>query len=1049
MKNTAVRTLSLFLVVCALVFPSHLRSQGVTSSAITGLVTDEAGNPVAGARITAVDESSGTAYNSITRETGRYDLANVRTGGPYRITATADGRSRSRGNVFTTLSQTAEANLTLPATAAPEAAPAPVIAAEDAAQTERVVVQGTAVDDLYSPGRTGASTYVTRQEIDALPSIARSIQDYVRLTPQISTTGRLGPSAAGQNNRFNNLQIDGATTSDAFGLAGSGLPTEGAEPISLDTIDQFRVNIAPYDVRESNFTGASINAITRSGTNNWDGSIYGFGRDQRLVGDSSRNQPVAAFHEYQLGGRLSGPIVKDKLFFFVNYEIKRAVFPILGDTSRFNLAGVQQIIDITTNQYGFDPGSIGDETQTVWDDKFFAKLDWNIFDNQRLSVRYNHVDGFNQFGLSRGSTYDLESRQYDRPIETNSLVLQLFSTWAPGLSTEARVSYNTFTAARVPGGPFPAVTVAETFGDVRFGSEQFSQKNELDQEIMEGTFNADYFIGNHQITVGTNNELFAFKNLFLRDFFGTYTFRASPGFTATQNYQRGAPTNYAATFATEPGAVPVTEFRYYNVSAYVQDQWTVLPNLRFTIGVRTDNQIFPDDPLFNPKFAADFPGRNTSEIPSGNFLFSPRLGFNWDVFNNKQTQLRGGTGVFTGRTLGVFLSNQYGGTGMDFQRTSQTFGGRNQPPLTPGFFEEDPNNPPRVGSVIAPEIDITDPEFQFPQIARSSLAIDQKLVFGVIATLEGLYAKNLNALTFRNLNLGAQTGTRAEDGRPIYAGNRANRDFDRVILLTNTSQGYSYNLTAQLERPNGGDGLYAKLAYTYGTSRDINSNTSSQAASNYQFNPTSGNPNVDELSTSDFQLRHRILGVISYTYAFRKGWDSTLGIFYEGRSGSPYSVLYSGDVNGDGEFSNDLIYVPTGLDDPIRAKFVTPANFAEYNNYIENNEFLKDHRGRIAPRNGGRDPWINKMDLHFSQKIPIKMIDLEFTVDVLNFTNLIDDSRGQIKRYSSFGTPQPVTYNTATDRYTFDPRRGTVPTVQSFDDLESRWRVQFGFRASF
>ncbi|MGI9088934.1 MAG: TonB-dependent receptor [Chthoniobacterales bacterium] len=1045
MKPDLLRFACLFLLLLVFARPVALHAQGVTTSSITGLVTDTEGKPVAGAEIRAIDTSTGTRYNSVTRATGRYDLANVRTGGPYRITATANGVSKTKSGLMTTLSQTADADLQL--TSAPSAAPARADTGEGAA-TERVVVEGDPVDDLYSSDRTGTSTYVTRKEINNLPTITRSLNDYIRLTPQISTLARQGASAAGQNNRSNNIQIDGATTSDAFGLAttggGTGSPTESAEPISLDTIDQFRVNIAPYDVRESNFQGASINAITRSGDNHFRGSVYGYGRTQDLVGDGSRNMPVGDFHEYQYGVRLGGPIIQDKLFFFASYEAKRALFPILGDTSRFNLASVQNIINITQTQYGFDPGSIGNETQTVEDDKYFVKLDWNATQGQRVSVRYNHVDGFNQFGLSRGTTFDLKSREYDKPITTDSVVAQVFSTWASNFSTETRFGYNYFTANRVPDGIFPSVVVHETYGDVRFGSEQFSQENSLNQEVIEATVNADYFIGNHQITLGTNNEFLNFENKFLRDFFGAYDFRSAFGRTATQNYQLGQPSNYSVTVPTIPGTIPVTTVSYFDYSGYLQDKWKILPNLTVTGGLRIDTHVFPDDPLYNPQFAAAFPGRSTSAVPS-DVIFSPRIGFNWDVFNDKKTQVRGGVGIFGARTLGVLYTNQFGGTGVDFKRTSQTF-----TTATPGFFNPDPNNPPNATRVLAPEIDLTDTDFTTPQLARGSLGIDQKLPFNVIATLEGLYAKTLVGVTEQNLNLGPQVGVRPEDGRPLYGGNfNSNKNFDRIILLTNTDQGYTYNLTAQLERTDPGDGWYAKAAYTYGRSFDVNSTTSSQASSNFGFNPVAGNPNRETLSTSDFELRHRVLGVLTYTIPWRKGWDTTIGLVYEGASGHPYSVLYNGDVNGDGQFSNDLIYVPTGTNDPIGAKYTSPANFAAFNTFIDGNTFLSQHRGEIAPRNGGRDPWINRLDLHFAQKIPVKFIAAEFTVDVLNLTNLIDSSKGQIKRYSNFGTPQPVAFNSSTGKYTFNPAVGTSPTVQSENDLDSRWKVQLGVRLTF
>ena len=1054
MKKRALPVFVFCLFVGLLALPAHLGAQGVTSSSLGGLVTDASGNPVVGAEIAALDTSTGTRYSSVTRAGGRWDIANVKTGGPFRVTASANGQTKSKSGIFTTLMQTAEVNLQLSAAAGPAGpSAADATTSADGATTERVIVQGTAVEDLYSSDRTGTSTYVDRKEINNLPTITRSLNDYIRLTPQISTIGRQGASAAGQNNRSNNIQVDGASISDAFGLAtsggGTGAPTESAEPISLDAIDQFRVNIAPFDVRESNFAGASINGITRSGDNTFHGSIYGVGRNEDLVGEGSRiRMPVAAFHDYTYGARLAGPIFKDVLFFFVSYEEKRALIPITGDTSRFPLASVQNIIDITNNQYRFNPGGTGTEDTIIEDNKFLLKLDWNVLKGHHATLTYNHVDGTNQFGLARGTTFDLKSRQYTKPIEFDSLTFQVFDTWATNFSTETRVVFNNTTAERVPNGIFPQVIVNETFGDVRFGSEQFSQENSLHQEQVEATLNATYTIGNHEFLLGTQNESLAFENKFLRDFFGAYNFRPAFGNTATENYRLGQPSNYAVTFPTVPGSIPITQVRLFDFSVYLQDKWKIRPNLTLTAGIRVDNHVYPDDPLFNPVFATAFPGRDTSKI-DGDVIYSPRIGFNWDVFDNKKTQVRGGTGIFGTRTLGVLYTNQYGGTGVDFQRTSFTF---TSP--SPGFFTGNTTNPPRPpggGRILAPEIDITDKDFETPYSWRNSLAVDQKLPFGLIATVEGLYTKSLKAVTERNLNLAPLVRVRAEDGRQVFGGFAGDTRFDRVILLANTNSGYSYNLTGQLERPDPGDGWYAKVAYTYGQAFDVNSTTSSQAASNFGFNPVAGNPNIDVLSVSDFQLKHRFLGVLTYTHAFWKGWDTTIGAVYEGTAGHPYSVLYNGDANGDGQFSNDLVYVPTGLGDPMGSRFVggpTGTQWFAYNDYITHNNFLRDYRGSISPRNGGRDPWINRLDLHFSQRIPVKWVFAEFTADILNFTNLLDDNWGQLKRYSNFGTPQPVTLNSTTQLYSYTGV-GSKATVQSNDDLDSRWKVQLGVRISF
>ncbi|HZE13873.1 MAG TPA: TonB-dependent receptor, partial [Chthoniobacterales bacterium] len=521
MKNLTLTSLRLLILAAVFVLPARMNGQGITSSSLGGIVTDASGSPVVGASITAVDTSSNTRYESVTRTGGRWDISNVRTGGPYRVTATANGTSKSKSGIYTTLQQTTDINLQLGGGPGPQG-PTATVSEAGAVTTERVTVQGTSVDDLYASDRTGTSTYVDRKEIQNLPTITRSLNDYIRLTPQISTLGRQGASAAGQNNRSNNIQIDGATISDAFGLAtaggGTGAPTESAEPISLDLIAQFRVNIAPYDVRESNFSGASINGITRSGDNEFHGSFYGFWRDENLVGDGPpARQPIAPFHENTYGAWVSGPIFKDVLFFVLSYEGKRANVPIQGDTSRFRFngpGGVQDIINITQNQYGFDPGQIGPESTTINDDKYFLKLDWNVLPGHHASLTYNHVDGTNDFGLARGTTYDLKSRQYTKPIHFDSLSLQVFDTWSPSFSTESIFVYNNTSAERVPKGIFPQVIVHETYGDVRFGSEQFSQENFLNQEVVSETFNANYFLGNHQITVGTSDELLEFKNKF-------------------------------------------------------------------------------------------------------------------------------------------------------------------------------------------------------------------------------------------------------------------------------------------------------------------------------------------------------------------------------------------------------------------------------------------------------------------------------------------------------------------------------------------------------
>ncbi len=1096
--------------------PDRSRGQGVTSSALQGIVTDDTGAPVIGAVVEGVHVPSATKYQTITRQGGQYTLNNVRVGGPYVISVTAAGTTKRVTGVFADLGQVTEVDVRLSAAPSLELAepftPAP-------GEPARVIVEASQIEDeLFSPTRDGPSTTIFRQQIDALPTISRSLQDFTRLTPQ-AVAGIGGVSVAGTNNRFNNITVDGATVNDVFGLSPSGVLTDRAEPISLDAVETFRVNIAPYDLKYSGFTGGSIDAVTRSGSNTFKGSIYGFYRGSNLIGkfyDSSSgalSPAVTGFQEYTYGFRLAGPLIKDKLFFFILAETKRRSEPqfgAIGESTTFPAtpAQFQTVIDDTIRLYHYNPGTSGAISDRVNDFKITAKLDWNIARAHKLTLSYKHVTADYTDGIIRNNTsFALTGLQFDRPYRSNSFVAQLFSMWSSELTTEARVACNLLTTERTVGTPYPYINGVQVASGTRinFGVERNSQENALDQKIIESVFNASYFIGNHTIGAGVGVDHYGFRNLFIQDAFGTYDFgssvsiRATPGQpgepfrTGIENFELGRPTRYRYSYSLVPGVTyPTTEFDYFNLGAFVQDKWRVTPQVTLNYGLRVDAPVFNSEPLYNPQFFADY-GMKTSRLPASKPLISPRLGYNWNVFGTdftptenfadgartgrpwwqRGTVIRGGVGVFTGVTPRVFLANQFSNTGVDLGHIDQTFGTGSTRTI-PGFFSPDPFHQPGPGDhglspIQTTAIALTSPDFVFPQNLRGNFAIDQRLPGGFVLTLEGLYTKALEAVQFQNLNLSSQTGT-LPDGRPVFGGAGAPRraNYTSVILMGNTSLGQSYSGSVILELPRTKKGIYFKAAYVYSRAFSVNDTTSSVALTNYENTPISGNPNNPGLGRSFFETRHRFIAALDYQFALKRKWETTVGAFYEGRSGTPYCFVFTNDANKDGVFGNDLVYVPRGPGDVIFGTISSstgnvipapPGTEAAFLRFVQRNAELRAHRGEIEPRFGGTNPWINRFDFRLTQNIPVPFRGhLEFYYDILNVLNLFNGKSGTIQTWggTTFGTPGLASYQgTVTVNgvrkavYNYHPGVGDLSVPNGAANVDSRWQMQFGLRYSF
>ncbi len=772
MKSTIYK-LVVFLVMTAVLFTSGVAlillcmtnesfAQGVTTAAVNGAVIDKSGNPVAGATIIGIHEPSGSTYGTSSREDGRYNLQNLRVGGPYSITVTLIGyKEQKKDGITLELSQNLRIDFSM--------------------VEEAVVLSGMEVigerNALMSASRTGAETHVSEFQIESFPTIARSFTDFMKFTPQF-----IGNSAANRPNRYNNIQIDGAVNNDLFGLASSGTPggQAGTTPISLDAIQEFQVVIAPYDVRQAGFTGGGVNAITRSGTNTITGSVFFTGRNQNWVGTSpdANKTKYGTFSEYQGAIRLGGPILENRLFFFLNGEITRKNQPVdvvLGgpgisgsNVSAIPADSVAKLYNFLMTKYGYNAGGYDQFAAKQESNKIFIRMDCNISDQHRLTVRHNYVDAWND-NMSRTLTgFFLGNSDYVFKSTTNQTVAQLTSSFGNTMSNELILGYTSIRDRRTtPGSAFPSVQITIVgSSSITIGSEEYSPANKLDQNIFELTDNFTYFVGDHVFTVGTHNELFSFTNLYIRDFYGRYVFNSLNDFIMGNN-----PSRYQYSYSIKPGVQqPAAQFGINQFGFYAQDEWTVIPNLKLNIGLRIDIPTFPDKPSYNHTVDSTFSslGVSTDKVPSGKILLSPRLGFNWDAMGDRTTQVRGGIGVFSGRTPYVWISNQYGNTGVDFGRLDVS--GTTKTP----FFVADPLNQPKPGSspYLVPqsttEVDLTDPNYKMPQLLRYDVAIDRQLPYGFTGTLEGIYSNVLNDVMYQDINLGPQLGTLAGDGRPIY-----------------------------------------------------------------------------------------------------------------------------------------------------------------------------------------------------------------------------------------------------------------------------------------
>jgi outer membrane receptor protein involved in Fe transport len=1076
-----------------------LGAQVVTTAAVSGRVTGPGGAPVVGARITAVHRPSGTTYGASTRPDGRYTIQGMRVGGPYTLTVRALGFAPdTRDGLSLSLGTQADVGFALSTVAA---------------RLSEVTVQAAAPAGTLSPNRTGAATNINREAIATLPTISRTIGDLTRLTPQASATGAIG----GLDSRFNNTTIDGAQFNNAFGL-GTGQPggRTNVSPIPLDAIDQIQVNVAPYDVRQGSFVGAGVNAVTRSGTNEVEGSAYFFGRNERFVGKNAFGAPFnpGTFTFGQYGARLGGPILRNKLFFFLSAETDELTQPgttflpntggqtVGGNTTRVLATDAQQVSDLLRQRFGYETGPITGYDFSTPSTRALARLDWNASERHKFSLRYTQLNSTSDFpasnsnslgfGNRRGTTQALsfQNSGYAIKEDNRSVVGEWNAQYGGRLSNNFIVGYTSNDESRkARGAIFPTVDILDGTGAtyLNVGFEPFTPANQLRYSTFQAQNNLTVYAGHHELTFGAAAERYRSENVFFPGSQSVYVYNTLADFLTDVNaYNATTPATrspvtlrrFQVRYNNIPGQdEPLQPLRVITASAYAQDQWTVSPRVKLTYGLRIDVPSFGATGFTNAQANGltfrDETGAavqyQTQKLPDTRALFSPRVGFNWNAVGERRTQLRGGTGIFTGRPAYVWISNQIGQNGIQtgFVQADNTRDYAFNP-------NPDAYKPPPTGQPAASyELNFTNPDFRFPQQWRSNLAVDQRLPLGLVATVEGVYGRDVNGVYYINANLpAAQTRFAGPDQRPRWTANRLNSNIVAAYVLKNQTVGYNYNVSASLEK-SFRSGLYAKAAYNYGVAKNT-VDPGSIAAGTWTGNPISADPNAPGVGLSTFTPLHRSLVALSYRREYLRLGATTVSLFAERSNSQNFfngvfagntSYTYSGDLNGDGADGNDLLYVPRDRSEmrflPITAangtvQFTAQQQTDAWEAYIQQDPYLRKHRGEYAKRNAVFLPQVVRADASLAQEIfrPVfgKRNSLQVRLDVFNVTNLLNKNWGVGRQLVS---NQPLAAAGASGlgeaQYRMRVVNGQLlnTTFQRTAGINDVYRMQLGVRYTF
>ena len=1065
-KKTSFLFFSLFLIVFSLC------AQGVTSGSISGSVSSDTGEEIFGANIIAEHLPTGTKYGTITNETGNFRFPSVRIGGPYKVSVSYLGfRENVISDVTISLGETYELQ---------------VIMYEEATQLDDVVVVANP-NSIINSSSTGATSKFNAQKINVTPNLDRSTEGFLRLTPQAGSNGFLG-----QSNKQNFVTVDGASFNNSFGLGGANLLPGGntnAQPISIEAIEQVQVSLSPFDVRQAGFTGTGINSVTKSGENEFHGSVYTFYRDENLTGYKVGDDEVEKtdLSNTVSGFTIGGPIIKDKLFFFANYESARNSAPLFNTVAgRDGLAGdnvssiqastLEAISGYMSSQYGYDVGRYEGYDQNTDSDKFLIKLDWNINDNHKATVRYSQLtSSITQVDAGFTNTQvSFENFGWSRNLDTKSIVGELNSTFGDNVTNRFFISYNSQPEFRVPqGGQIAPFTQINDDGlRYTFGTHPAALGNRVTQKVLQIQNDLTWFKNNHKFTTGVSYERMNFSNQFTLFNNGFYIFNSlesfynnSPAGTTTPtgtSTGEGQPALFQYGYPLDNSQIStLTEPQFSQLGFYVQDEVNINDNFKLTGGVRFDITSFINNPMMNPEVATlNFENAignpetfDTSQLPGAKLLVSPRIGFNYRLMDRK-FQIRGGTGIFTGRIPFVYIEKQFSQNGVVEGLTSEAnFDGANTNignfPYVADVSVYRPTNAATLGSY---SLAIVDENFKMPQVWRTDLGFDYKFIGNLIASTEFIYSKDINAAYYRNSNLDHTNAGTGANGQFVFSDNRINDNIAGAYVLDNTNKGYAYSITGKLEKEFTNN-WSASLAYSYNQAENVSDLDNTTPANAYDRRPTVGNGDLEVLSNSLYGPRNNFIGSLAYLADWSDWTTSTFSFFFKGSRDARYSYIYSGtDVNGDGSNLNDLIFVPeTQADINLvqNGDFTVDEQWVALDRFIENSEYLSDKRGEFAERNGVLAPSYFQLDFKFLQdfnfNVGAKKHNLQFSWDIINLTNLMNSDWGIIQLPRS---TTPIQAVTATS-FAVNPDILNEPEFVNFTSQISRWRMQLGLKYSF
>ncbi len=1035
------------LLVCAALSVASAYAQGVTTASVAGVVKDAQGAVIPGANVIAVHEPSGSTYEAVTQADGHFFIPGMRVGGPYKVTASLTGFSSEAIEKLTlSLGVAQDLQFTL----------------KVATIAETITVVGQS-DPVFSSGRTGAATSVSRDDLANLPTISGRINDITRLTPQYGGSGTF----AGQDSRLNNITVDGAYFNNSFGLRNAPGDTSGVAPISLEAIEQVQVSVAPYDVRQGNFVGAGVNTVTRSGSNKITASVYRRFRNESFVGTEAKGLAFnpGVFNTHTTGVWAGGPILRNRLFAFGSYEKQQETRPLStfranqggepigGSITRVLASDLNTISSLLSSKFQYETGPYDNIDKNIPGKPLLLKGDYNINNNNKVTFRHTRLDSStdvllstssslgNPTGRSSGSNttfLGFKNSNYTILENIRSSIGEWNSVIGNSMSNNVIVGYTTQDESRGDVGKlFPFVDILDGSGVAytSFGSEPFTPNNELRYNTFQAQDNFTKFGNKHSLTFGGSIERYRSENVFFPGKQSAYVYNSladfltdANGFLANPNRTTSPVTlrRFQVRYSNIPGQVkPIQPLSVLYGSGYAQDEWRPQTNITVSVGLRVDVPVFGDTAYPNANVDAltfrDEKGNavkySTGKLPDPKPLWSPRLGFNWDLTRDQRTQLRGGSGVFTGKPAYVWISNQIGNTGVltgfiqDDNVTTRPFN------PNPDFYK-----PATVTGAPAASVDlaVTDPEFKFPQVWRSNIAVDRRLPGGFTGTGEFIYNRDVNGVYYINANLpAAQSAFVGADGRQRWTGvacagatvgpcvtrlnNAPGNQITNAIVLKNQNVGRSWNLAGTLAKTLT-TGLTVKGAYSYGEARNT-IDAGSIASGSFTNNPMHGDPNNPSLGFSSASPGHRVFVAASYTHQYFGVGGTTIAAFWEGRTNGNTSYIFSGDMNGD-TAGNDLIYIPRDQSEMNFAQFTAPngrvftaAEQAQaWDAYIAQDTYLSKHRGAYAERGAVFLPIVRRMDLSLTQDVFHSVAGRrhagQIRLDVINVGNLLNHDWG-------------------------------------------------------